>query len=57
MLRAGMAFEDEAVLGDCLSRPPNSPSVTKASPEYQQSKRHALSFFLKGVVSSGEKWS
>lgn len=40
-----MAFEDEAVLGDCLSRPPNSPSVTKASPEYQQSKRHALSFF------------
>ncbi|GFF81343.1 6-hydroxynicotinate 3-monooxygenase [Aspergillus lentulus] len=42
---AGMAFEDGAVLGECLSRLPNSPSVTKTSPEYLQSKRHALSVF------------
>ncbi|KAF7155380.1 hypothetical protein CNMCM5623_007451 [Aspergillus felis] len=44
---AGMAFEDGAVLGECLSRLPNSPSVTKASPEYLKSKRHALSVFEK----------
>jgi salicylate hydroxylase len=40
-----MAFEDGAVLGECLSRLPNSPSVTKTFPEYLQSKRHALSVF------------
>ncbi|KAF7168358.1 hypothetical protein CNMCM6106_003596 [Aspergillus hiratsukae] len=45
--RAGMAFEDGAVLGECLSRLPDSPSVTKTSPEYLQSKRHALSVFEK----------
>ncbi|GFF38059.1 3-hydroxybenzoate 6-hydroxylase [Aspergillus udagawae] len=47
MLRAGMAFEDGAVLGECLSRLPNSPSVGKTSPEYLRSKRHALSVFEK----------
>jgi salicylate hydroxylase len=47
MLSAGMAFEDGAVLGECLSRLPNSRGVYKTSPEYLQSKRHALSVFEK----------
>lgn len=40
-----MAFEDGAVLGECLSRLPNHPSISKSSPEFLNAKRHALSVF------------
>lgn len=43
--RAGMAFEDGAVLGECLSRLPNDPKIAKNSPEFLEAKRHALSVF------------
>ncbi|KAJ5709939.1 Monooxygenase FAD-binding [Penicillium malachiteum] len=42
---AGMAFEDGAVLGECLSRLPNSPHTTKTSPEFLSAKRHSLGVF------------
>ncbi|KAB8274950.1 hypothetical protein BDV30DRAFT_225561 [Aspergillus minisclerotigenes] len=42
---AGMAFEDGAVLGECLSRLPDRDDVAKTSPEFLQAKRHALSVF------------
>ncbi|KAJ5611588.1 6-hydroxynicotinate 3-monooxygenase [Penicillium herquei] len=42
---AGMAFEDGAVLGECLSRLPNTPHITKTSPEFLAAKRHALGVF------------
>ncbi|KAI9926981.1 hypothetical protein AWENTII_010816 [Aspergillus wentii] len=42
---AGMAFEDGAVLGECLARLPNSRNISKTSPEFLDSKRHALSVF------------
>ncbi|KAJ5894363.1 hypothetical protein N7495_006054 [Penicillium taxi] len=44
---AGMAFEDGAVLGECLSRLPNSPNISKILPEFLNAKRHALSVFQK----------
>lgn len=44
---AGMAFEDGAVLGECLSRLPNDPNISKKSPEFLELKRHALSVFQK----------
>lgn len=40
-----MAFEDGAVLGECLSRLPNRPDITKTSPEYLDAKKHAISVF------------
>jgi salicylate hydroxylase len=40
-----MAFEDGAVLGECLSRLPNSPHIRKTSPEFLHAKRHALAVF------------
>lgn len=40
-----MAFEDGAVLGECLSRLPNHPNILKASPEFVNSKKYALSVF------------
>ncbi|KAJ5583933.1 hypothetical protein N7450_006597 [Penicillium hetheringtonii] len=42
---AGMAFEDGAVLGECLSRLPDNPNVTKDSPEFLKAKKHALAVF------------
>ncbi|EED15604.1 monoxygenase, putative [Talaromyces stipitatus ATCC 10500] len=42
---AGMAFEDGAVLGECLSRLPNRPNIMKTSPEFLNAKKHALSVF------------
>ncbi|KAJ5085570.1 hypothetical protein N7532_010341 [Penicillium argentinense] len=39
---AGMAFEDGAVLGECLSRLPH---VSKDSPEFLEAKKHALAVF------------
>ena len=39
-----MAFEDGAVLGECLSRLPHT---SKSSPEYLSAKRHALAVFEK----------
>ncbi|KUL90973.1 hypothetical protein ZTR_00860 [Talaromyces verruculosus] len=42
---AGMAFEDGAVLGECLSRLPNHPNFSKSSPEFVNAKKHALSVF------------
>jgi hypothetical protein len=47
MSRAGMAFKDGAVLGECLSRLPDSPTITKATPEFLDAKKHALSVFQK----------
>lgn len=44
---SGMAFEDGAVLGECLSRLPNDPNMSKKSPEFLELKRHALSVFQK----------
>ncbi|KAJ6144598.1 hypothetical protein N7470_008493 [Penicillium chermesinum] len=44
---AGMAFEDGAVLGECLSRLPDNPYTTKHSPDFLAAKRHALSVFQK----------
>ncbi|RAL03268.1 FAD dependent oxidoreductase [Aspergillus ibericus CBS 121593] len=44
---AGMAFEDGAVLGECLSRLPNTPTTSKTSPEFLAAKRHALAVFEK----------
>ncbi|KAL4915018.1 hypothetical protein BDW62DRAFT_219672 [Aspergillus aurantiobrunneus] len=44
---AGMAFEDGAVLGEVLSRLPNTASTRKASPEFLARKRHALCVFEK----------
>lgn len=40
-----MAFEDGAVLGECLSRLPDRDDVAKTSPEFLKAKRHALSVF------------
>lgn len=45
--RAGMAFEDGAVLGECLSRLPNSPGIDKKSPSFMAQKRHTLAVFEK----------
>ena len=42
-----MAFEDGAVLGECLSRLPSGPNVSKSSPEFIAAKRHALAVFEK----------
>ncbi|OQD70016.1 hypothetical protein PENDEC_c027G06289 [Penicillium decumbens] len=42
---AGMAFEDGAVLGECLSRLPDHPDITKTSPEFLKAKQHAISVF------------
>ncbi|KAE8381805.1 hypothetical protein BDV26DRAFT_278429 [Aspergillus bertholletiae] len=42
---AGMAFEDGAVLGECLSRLPDHYDLVKTSPEFLKAKRHALSVF------------
>ena len=42
-----MAFEDGAVLGEVLSRLPNTSSTNKSSPEYLSAKRHALAVFEK----------
>ncbi|KAF9895260.1 hypothetical protein FE257_000162 [Aspergillus nanangensis] len=42
---AGMAFEDGAVLGECLSRLPNSTNISKKSPEFLRAKRYALDVF------------
>ncbi|ODM14317.1 hypothetical protein SI65_10241 [Aspergillus cristatus] len=42
---AGMAFEDGAVLGECLSRLPNYRGVSKKSPDFLEQQRHALSVF------------
>ncbi|KAL4892810.1 hypothetical protein BDV59DRAFT_207992 [Aspergillus ambiguus] len=44
---AGMAFEDGAVLGECLSRLPNRKDIFKKSPEFLRLKRHALTVFQK----------
>ncbi|EAU30746.1 conserved hypothetical protein [Aspergillus terreus NIH2624] len=44
---AGMAFEDGAVLGECLSRLPNHRDISKKSAEFLQLKRHALNVFQK----------
>ncbi|THC88633.1 hypothetical protein EYZ11_011924 [Aspergillus tanneri] len=44
---AGMSFEDGAVLGECLSRLPNSPDIAKHSPDFLDAKRHALAVFEK----------
>lgn len=42
-----MAFEDGAVLGECLSRLPNAPGTSKTSPEFLSAKLHALAVFEK----------
>ncbi|KAB8264820.1 hypothetical protein BDV32DRAFT_134746 [Aspergillus pseudonomiae] len=42
---AGMAFEDGAVLGECLSRLPDCTDIAKTSHEFLDAKRHALSVF------------
>ncbi|PYH42526.1 FAD/NAD(P)-binding domain-containing protein [Aspergillus saccharolyticus JOP 1030-1] len=44
---AGMALEDGAVLGECLSRLPNDPHTTKSSRDFLLAKRHALAVFEK----------
>ncbi|KAL2812190.1 hypothetical protein BJX63DRAFT_421927 [Aspergillus granulosus] len=44
---AGMAFEDGAVLGEVLSRLPNTPGAKKSSHEFLAAKRHALTVFEK----------
>ncbi|KAL4782310.1 hypothetical protein BJX76DRAFT_359019 [Aspergillus varians] len=44
---AGMAFEDGAVLGEVLSRLPNSANTDKSSPAFLSAKRHALAVFEK----------
>ena len=40
-----MAFEDGAVLGECLSRLPNCLRASKTSPEFLEQRRHCLSVF------------
>jgi 2-polyprenyl-6-methoxyphenol hydroxylase-like FAD-dependent oxidoreductase len=40
-----MAFEDGAVLGECLSRLPDNPEISKDSPAFVEMKKHALSVF------------
>jgi hypothetical protein len=45
--RAGMSFEDGAVLGECLSRLPNRPDISKTSTEFLNAKQHALFVFQK----------
>lgn len=40
-----MSFEDGAVLGECLSRLPNSPSISKTSAEFLTAKQQALAIF------------
>ncbi|KAE8153025.1 hypothetical protein BDV25DRAFT_127507 [Aspergillus avenaceus] len=42
---AGMSFEDGAVLGECLSRLPNSSDVAKDSLDFLKAKQYALSVF------------
>ncbi|EER40583.1 FAD binding domain-containing protein [Histoplasma capsulatum var. duboisii H88] len=42
---AGMSFEDGCVLGECLSRLPNSPNIDKKSPAFLAQKRHALAVY------------
>ncbi|KAJ9491829.1 hypothetical protein VN97_g1410 [Penicillium thymicola] len=42
---AGMSFEDGAVLGECLSRLPNSSRISKTSAEFLTAKQQALSIF------------
>lgn len=44
---AGMAFEDGAVIGECLSRLPNNSDITKTSPGFLRTKKHAISVFEK----------
>ncbi|KAJ5624253.1 hypothetical protein N7510_000562 [Penicillium lagena] len=44
---AGMAFEDGAVLGECLSRLPNDPKTSKSSKGFLDAKCHALEVFQK----------
>ncbi|KAJ5876286.1 Monooxygenase FAD-binding [Penicillium soppii] len=44
---AGMSFEDGAVLGECLSRLPNRPDISKTSTEFLNAKQHALFVFQK----------
>ncbi|KAL3477108.1 hypothetical protein BJX99DRAFT_226708 [Aspergillus californicus] len=44
---AGMAFEDGAVLGEVLSRLPNTPGTTKTAASFLAQKRHALAVFEK----------
>jgi hypothetical protein len=46
-LRAGMSFEDGAVLGECLSRLPNQSGISKTSAEFLNAKQHALAVFQK----------
>lgn len=40
-----MAFEDGAVLGECLSRLPDNSLISKTSAEFLHAKRHALAVF------------
>lgn len=40
-----MSFEDGAVLGECLSRLPNQPGVSKTSIDFLNAKQYALSVF------------
>lgn len=40
-----MAFEDGAVLGECLTRLSNHPSISKTSPNFLKQRRHCLSVF------------
>jgi salicylate hydroxylase len=40
-----MSFEDGAVLGECLSRLPNSRDTSKASADFLAAKKHALAVF------------
>jgi salicylate hydroxylase len=37
-----MSFEDGAVLGECLSRLPNSPDTSKTLADFLVAKKHAL---------------
>lgn len=40
-----MAFEDGAILGECLSRLPNSFGASKTFPHFLEQRRHCLSVF------------
>ena len=40
-----MSFEDGAVLGECLSRLPNSRDTSKTSADFLAAKKHALAVF------------
>ncbi|PYH93847.1 FAD dependent oxidoreductase [Aspergillus ellipticus CBS 707.79] len=42
---AGLAIEDGGVLGECLSRLPNNPTISKSSNAFLEAKRHALAVF------------